>query len=73
MLSGGILAEGARKPVSRLDHRLDQALLWDVCLRNWGRTPPEFDREPFPHWMLSALLTVASVRNEIEREAHERE
>lgn len=67
-MSGGILAAGARAPVSQLDRRLDEALIWDYCLRTYGRTPTELE-EITPHWMPECLTIIGITRAEVQQEA----
>ena len=54
--------------MSELDHHLDQALLWDHCLRTWGRTPEEL-KALGPYWLTECLLIVSAARADAERDA----
>ena len=53
--------------MSRLDHRLDEALFWDYFARTYGWTKEQAETQN-PDWLLDALSMIGQVRAEVERE-----
>jgi len=66
-----VLAAGARGPVSQLDKDLDEALIWDYFGRTYGWTKRVVEEE-LPAKLPELLITIGSIRAELEQEAREK-